>query len=214
MRPCEAGGVDEETITTPAALRELVGEPGQLTKDKVGDRLLDAHRQWLAHTPFVVLATSDAQGRCDASPKGDPAGNLVTVLDERRVALAERPGNKRVDGYLNVLDNPHVGLVCLIPGRGDTLRINGRATLVRDAPWFDQLVVQDRRPMLALTIDVDEVFFHCAKSLVRSRLWHPESWNPQAVASPAELARMSERPDAAVTALEEYQLSQYWTGLY
>ena len=133
--------MDEEKIATPEALRELIGEPTQRAKDKVGDRLLDVHRQWLAHTPFVVLATS---------------------------------GNKRVDGYFNVLDNPHVGLVCLIPGRGDTMRINGRATLVRDAPWFDQLVVQGRRPLLALTIDVDEVFFHCAKSLVRSRLWHPE----------------------------------------
>lgn len=206
--------MSEDVIRTVDELRDVVGHPLQRTRDKVTDRLDESHVRWLAHTPFVVLATAGSDGRTDASPKGDPPGQLVHVIDERSVALAERPGNRRVDGYLNVLDNPHAGLVCIIPGRGDTLRINGRARLVRDAPWFDELAVKDRRPLLALVIDVEEVFFHCAKAFMRSRLWHPEDWDPAAVASPAELAKVRERPDDEVAALEEYHGSQYSTGLY
>ena len=206
--------MSEATIRTAEELRALVGEPLPRVRDKVTDRLGEVHRQWLAHTPFVVLATAGADGRTDASPKGDPPGQLVHVLDERTVALAERPGNKRVDGYLNVLDNPHAGLVCVIPGRGDTLRINGRARLVREAPWFEEMVVKGHRPLLALVIDVEEVYFHCAKAFMRSRLWHPEDWDPTAVSSRAEIAKLLERPDEPIEALEEYYGASYSTGLY
>ena len=129
-----------------------------------------------------VLATADEGGRCDASPKGDPAGWLVHVLDDTTVAIAERPGNRRVDGYRNVLLNPRFGLLFLIPGRGDTLRVNGRARLVREAPFLDDMVVKGHRPLLALVVDVEEVFFHCAKAFLRSGLWKPETWDPEAVA--------------------------------
>ncbi len=206
--------MSEQTISTADELREIVGHPLPRTRDKVTDRLGEVHRRWLEHTPFVVLATSGADGRSDASPKGDPPGQLIHVIDERTVALAERPGNKRVDGYLNILDNPHAGLVCVIPGRGDTLRINGRARLVSDAPWFEEMVVKGHRPLLALVIDVEEVFFHCAKAFMRSRMWHPEEWDPTAVSSRAEIAKLLERPDETIEALEEYYGSQYSTGLY
>lgn len=206
--------MSEQTISTVEELRQLVGQPLDRVRDKVTDRLDDIHRQWLQHTPFVVVATADAEGRTDASPKGDPPGQLIHVIDEHTVALAERPGNKRVDGYLNVLANPRAGLVCVIPGRGDTLRINGRARLVSDAPWFDEMVVKGHRPLLALVIDVEEVFFHCAKAFMRSRLWHPEDWDPTSVASRAEIAKMLERPDEPIEALEEYYGSQYSSGLY
>ena len=206
--------MSEQSIHTLDELREIVGHPLQRARDKVTDRLGEVHRQWLEHTPFVVLATSSSDGRTDASPKGDPPGHLVHVIDERTVALAERPGNKRVDGYVNILDNPHAGLVCVIPGRGDTLRINGRARLVRDAPWFEEMVVKGHRPLLALVIDVEEVFFHCAKAFMRSRMWHPEDWDPTAVSSRAEIAKLLERPDETIEALEEYYGSQYTTGLY
>ena len=206
--------MSEATIRTAEELRALVGEPLPRVRDKVTDRLGEVHRQWLAHTPFVVLATAGADGRTDASPKGDPPGQLVHVIDERTVALAERPGNKRVDGYLNVLDNPHAGLVCVIPGRGDTLRINGRARLVREAPWFEEMVVKGHRPLLALVIDVEEVYFHRAKAFMRSRLWHPEDWDPTAVSSRAEIAKLLERPDEPIEALEEYYGARYSTGLY
>ena len=206
--------MSEETIRTAEELRELVGAPLPAVRDKVIDHLRDVHRQWLAHTAFVVVATSGADGRTDASPKGDPPGQLVHVLDDRTIALAERPGNRRADGYLNILDTPHAGLVCIIPGRGDTLRINGRARLVRDAPWFDEMVVKGHRPLLALVIDVEEVYFHCAKAFMRSRMWHPDEWDPTAVSSRAEISKLLERPDETIEALEEYYGSQYSTGLY
>ena len=102
------------------------------------------------------------------------------VIDDRTIAIAERPGNKRADGYKNILANPHVGLNFFIPGRGDTLRINGRARLVSDAPFFDEMVVKGHRPMLAVVVEIDDIFFHCAKAFLRSGLWKPETWDPEA----------------------------------
>ncbi|GAB3112023.1 pyridoxamine 5'-phosphate oxidase family protein [Janibacter alkaliphilus] len=201
-------------ITTDEELTALVGEPLPRVRDKARPALTDLDRQWLAATPFVVVATSADDGSCDASPKGDPAGDLVHVLDERTVALAERPGNKRVDGYRNVLRNPHVGLLCVIPGRGDTLRINGRARLVADAPWFDQLEVRGHRPILALVVEIDEVYHHCAKAFLRSRLWEPESWAPEALPSRARIAQATDRPETPLAELETYYGPQYAEHLY
>jgi len=129
-------------ITSEAELREAIGgyASGRAVT-KVRPSLHQLQIEWLHSSPFCVVATSDADGNCDASPKGDPAGHLIHVLDPRTIVIAERPGNKRADGYLNVLANPHVGVIALIPGRNDTLRINGRARLVRDAQWFDDLAV-------------------------------------------------------------------------
>jgi PPOX class probable FMN-dependent enzyme len=201
-------------ITTVDDLVALIGEPLPRVRDKVRPRLLPVHRDWLASTPFCVLATSAADGRCDASPKGDPAGRLVHVVDEATVAIAERPGNKRVDGYRNVLENPQVGLNFLIPGRGDTLRINGRARLVSDAPFFDQMVVKRHRPVLALVVDVEEVFFHCAKAFLRSGLWQPETWDPEVrVPSRAVVAKL-EGDDRSLDELEAYYGPAYAKGIY
>jgi uncharacterized protein len=167
-------------ITTVEELEALVGEPSERALIKERSALTDIDRAWLAATPFCVLATADAEGRCDASPKGDPPGRLVHVVDDRTIALAERPGNRRVDGYRNVLANPWVGLDFFLPGRGDTLRINGRARLVVDAPFFDELAVKGRRPLLGLVVDIETIFFHCAKAFSRSRLWDPTTWAPTA----------------------------------
>src|SRR5512146_2081704 len=164
-------------ITTPEELREVLGgQPGIRAATKERPALHPLQIEWLRSSPFCVLATSDADGNCDASPKGDPAGHLIHVLDPTTVVIAERPGNRRADGYLNILANPHVGLIALIPGRNDTLRINGRARLVRDAPWFDELAVRGKRPILAIVIEIDTVFSHCPKAFMRSKLWEPESW--------------------------------------
>ncbi|SFC30664.1 hypothetical protein SAMN04487968_105111 [Nocardioides terrae] len=202
-------------IATVDELVELVGQPNERARTKGRDRLLAVDRAWLAATPFCVLATADADGRCDASPKGDPAGRLVHVLDDRTIAIAERPGNKRVDGYRNVLANPHVGLEFLIPGRGDTLRVNGRARLVRDAPFFDDMAVRGRRPLLALVVDVEEVFFHCAKALLRSGLWQPETWAPEAgVPRRAVIAKEVEHAPGTLEELDAYYGDSYADGLY
>lgn len=203
-------------ITTVEELVALLGEPNQRARDKSRPALLPVDRDWLAASPFCVMATSDADGRCDASPKGDPAGQLVHVLDDTTIALAERPGNRRADGYRNILANPHVGLNFLIPGRGDTLRVNGRARLVSDAPWFDQLVVKGHRPLLAVVVDIEDLFFHCAKAFLRSQLWQPETWDPEArVPRRALIAKEVEAHGMDVAQLDDYYKPEnYGKSLY
>ena len=176
----EVNNVDE--------LRAIVGEPDLYVANKVKDRLSPIQRDWLAHSPLGFVATTDADGSVDVSPKGDPPG-FVHVIDDTTIAIPERPGNKRVDGYRNVLERPHVGTLFLIPGRGDTLRINGTARILADADYFDAMIVKGKRPILALEIDVEEVFFHCAKAFLRSDAWDPSTWNPTAVPSVAQIAK-------------------------
>jgi PPOX class probable FMN-dependent enzyme len=185
-------------------LREVLGEPSGRAVTKERTRLHPMDREWLATSPFCVLATSDAYGNCDASPKGDPAGHLVHVLDDARVAIAERPGNKRADGYRNVLSNPHVGIISLIPGRNETLRINGRARVLRDAPFFDEMVVRGNRPILALLVEIEQIFFHCPKAFMRSRLWQPETWQPGALPSGAAITKAVQETPETLEELEEY----------
>ncbi len=202
-------------IDTVAELRDLVGTPSARVAGKVRTSLDEIDRQWLAASPFALLATSDADGRCDVSPKGDPPGATL-VLDDRRIVLADRPGNRRVDGFRNVLVNPHVGLIFLVPGRGDTLRINGRARLVREAPFFDDLVVKGHRPQLAMLVDVEEVFFHCSKAFLRAKLWQPKSWGQAAGTLPsrARIAQKLERPEDSIETLEQYYGPSYADKLY
>ncbi|UPK76141.1 pyridoxamine 5'-phosphate oxidase family protein [Nocardioidaceae bacterium SCSIO 66511] len=200
-------------VTSYEELRELHGEPLQRVKDKVSPVLAPEHAAWIAHSPFCVLATSAPDGTCDASPKGDPAG-FVKVLDPTTIAIPDRPGNKRVDGFQNVLANPHVGLLFVIPGRGDTLRVNGRARLLREAPYFDDLVVRGHRPHLVLEVSVEQAFFHCSKAFLRSKLWDPDTWTPDAVPSRAQIAKRMERPDDSIEELEKYYGAQYANGLY
>src|SRR5690606_12632019 len=147
------------------------------------------------------------------SPKGDPPG-FTLVLDDSTIAIPDRRGNRRFDGFRNVLANPHVGLVYLIPGRGDTLRINGRARLLRDAPFFDEMAVRGKRPALALLVEVEEVFHHCAKAFLRSSLWRPETWRPDALPSRARIAKAMESRDEPLEAIERFYAEEYTRGLY
>jgi PPOX class probable FMN-dependent enzyme len=202
-------------ITETEALVALLGEPQQRARDKVRATLTDLDRDWLAASPFCVIATAAADGSCDASPKGDPAGRLVHVIDERTIAIAERPGNRRADGYHNILANPQVGLLFLIPGRGDTLRVNGRARLVSEAPFFDAMVVKGHRPVVAVVVEIDEVFHHCQKAFFRSRLWEPESWDPDGrVPRRAVIAQQLEPSGKSLEELDEYYGPAYREGLY
>ena len=159
------------------------------------------------------MATGDEHGELDVSPKGDPAG-FALVLDDTTIAIPERPGNRRADGFHNVLRNPHVGLVFVIPGRGDTLRINGRATIVRDAPFFDDMVVRGHRPALALVVDIDEVFFHCSKAFLRSKAWQPDEWTPDAAPRRALIAKAVERQGDSLDVLNEYYGPAYGERIY
>jgi PPOX class probable FMN-dependent enzyme len=204
-----------EQITTEAELSALLGEPTPRVRAKVRTELHDLDVAWLAASPFCLVATSAADGTCDVSPKGDPAGSLVKVIDRRTIAIAERPGNRRADGYRNILANPQVGLVFLIPGRGDTLRVNGRARLVTEPSLLETMPVKGHRPVLAVVVDVDEVFHHCAKAFLRSRLWDPASWDPEGVV-PARMhiAKALERPEDSLEELAVYYGPGYGGDLY
>ena len=194
-------------------LEQIIGVPAQRVADKVRHELAPVDREWLAAASLVFIATSDAAGNLDVSPKGDPAG-FVTVLDATTLAIPDRPGNRRVDGFHNLLADPHIGLVFLIPGRGDTLRVNGRATIVRDAEFFDDMVVRGNRPSLALLVEIEEVFFHCSKAFLRSKAWDPSSWDPTAVPRRAVIAHAVERPDDSLELLDEYYGPSYADGIY
>lgn len=191
-------------ISSEAELRELLGFPVGRAVTKERTRLHPIDREWLAASPFCIVATSDGNGNCDASPKGDPAGRLVHVIDDATIAIAERPGNKRADGYLNVLANPHAGIISLIPGRNETLRINGRATLVSDAPFFDELTVKGHKPVIALVLDIEQIFFHCAKSFMRSELWQPDSWHPEVLPRHAALVKALQNTAETLEELDDY----------
>jgi len=200
-------------ITSDAELRAVMGAPLQRALDKDRQALTTEHRAWLAASPFCLVATSDATGACDVSPKGDPAG-FVHVVDDTTLAIPERPGNRRADGFANILQNPRVGLIFVVPGRGDTLRVNGRATLLSDAPYADRLEVKGHRPVVILEVAVEQVFFHCAKAFLRSGLWDPTGWAPEAVMSRARIAQSLERPDDSLEELERYYGTQYEQDLY
>jgi PPOX class probable FMN-dependent enzyme len=164
-----------ETVASEAELRALIGQPSEVV---VKGRLaaLDDHcRAYIAKSPFVVVASADAAGELDVSPKGDPAG-FVQVLDDRTLAVPERPGNRRADTFANVLQNPRVALIFLIPGKSETLRVSGTAIIVKDRWLCDGMAVSGKAPALALVVSIVEVSIHCAKCVVRSKLWDPTHW--------------------------------------
>ncbi|SCG46016.1 pyridoxamine 5'-phosphate oxidase family protein [Micromonospora inositola] len=200
-------------ITSHEELRELLGTPMPRAVAKERTVLHERDRQWLAASPFCLVATAGADGSCDVSPKGDPPG-FTLVLDETTIAIPERPGNRRADGYRNILDNPHVGLIYLIPGRTDTLRINGRARLVRDAPFFDDMVVKGHRPVLAVVVEIEQIFYHCAKAFLRSELWQPATWRPDALPSRARLIKEVEAPAESLADLERHYGPDYAAHIY
>jgi PPOX class probable FMN-dependent enzyme len=201
-------------VTDPVRLREIVGEvmPQAATKERA--KLHQRDREWLAASPYCVLATADAEGNCDASPKGDPAGKLVHVLDDSTLAIPERRGNHRVDGYHNVLANPHVGLLSLIPGRRETLRINGRARVVSDAPFFEDMVVKGHKPVLALVVEIDTIYFHCGKASMRSGIWKPETWTSDTLPNHAQLVKETQVVEATLEQLVDKYGPKYEAELY
>ena len=206
--------VDENhRVTTVAQLEGLLGVPVPRVAQKVRPRLHSRDREWIGASTLCLVATASTDGRCDVSPKGDPAGNFLT-LDERTVVLPERPGNRRADGYRNILANPHVGLIFLIPGRRETLRVNGRASLASDGPYFDALELRGHRPRLCLLVDVEEVFFHCGKAFIRAGAWQPDSWEPDGLpAHPALVKEVEKRPEP-VEDLEAYYGDSYAQRAY
>lgn len=162
----------DAVIEDEAALRALIGEPSALVRSKIAPRLNALTRRFVEASPFVCLATSDRDGRCDVSPRGDPRG-FVRILSDETLLLPERPGNRLADSLRNILANPRVGLLFLLPGVGDTFRVNGRATLITDAALLAPSAVEGKVPRLGILIDVEEAFTQCSKALLRSELWNP-----------------------------------------
>ena len=200
-------------ISSEAELTELLGVPKPRVVTKERRRLHELDREWLAASPFCLVATAAPDGTCDVSPKGDPPG-FTLVLDDATIAIPERPGNRRADGFRNILTNPHVGLIYLVPGRRETLRINGRARLIREAPFFEDMIVKGHRPQLALLVEIEQIFFHCMKAFLRSRLWEPESWQPDVLPTHAQIAKRIQPCEETLEELERYYGPQYAMGIY
>jgi hypothetical protein len=164
-----------EVVSSEEQLRAILGLPAPRAVNKEIARLDEHCRTIISRSPFVLISSSDAEGRMDVSPKGDPAG-FVQVLDESTLAIPDRPGNRRADTFSNVLQNPHVGLLFIIPGRQETLRVNGRALIVRDRDLRERMAVEGKLPALALVVTVEQAFVHCGKCIIRSGLWDTKSW--------------------------------------
>jgi uncharacterized protein len=186
-------------VTTETELQSIVGVPGNLVNNKVINHLDEHCINFVSLSPFCLLSTSDENGHCDVSPRGDKPG-FAFVLDSKRIILPERPGNRRVDSMRNIISNPHIGLLFLIPGLGETLRVNGRACLVTDDELLDKMSERNRKPLIGIAIEVEECYIHCAKAFKRSGLWEPESW-----------AEHSKLPSAAKILSDHAKLSKLST---
>ena len=213
------GAVQHQTftqrVTSREELRAIVGGPTDLVVRKQL-AALDRHcRAYIARSPFVLVGTANGSGMCDVSPRGDTPG-FVQVLDERTLVIPERPGNRRTDTLGNILDNPRVGLLFIIPGVEETLRVNGSACIVRDEAILERAAHRGKRPLVAIGVEVEEAFLHCAKAFKRSRLWDSATWADRGELP--SLARMivDQVPDPGITveALEQRIENAYATQLY
>jgi len=164
-----------KVIGTEAELREYVKPPLRLIAEKGIDHIDAESRRFIELSPFFLLATAADDGTCDVSPRGDPAGSVL-ILDDRTLAFADRIGNRRLDSFINMLQRPHVGLLFMVPGSGDTVRVNGSARIVAEAPYLERMAMKGVTPQLAVEVRVEELFLHCARAFVRSSLWDVKTW--------------------------------------
>jgi hypothetical protein len=209
----ERGYVPQEVVTTADELAAILGEQFESQVDKVIDHIDEHCRTWIERSPFLVVSSASAAGAMDVSPKGDPPG-FVRVLDPKTLAVPDRPGNHRGDTFRNVLEDPHVGLMFVVPKRREVLRVSGTAQVVKDPPLLRSMAVGDKVPTLALLVEVQEAMFHCGKSMIRSHLWEPELWGPieglptygQALVDHAALDHPVEQVEHLMQLNEEYRL--------
>lgn len=164
-----------EVVKTEEDFRGVMGSPSALVTRKELNELDSHAREFIARSPFLLIGTSGTNGQIDMSPKGDPPG-FVHVLDEKTLAIPDRLGNGRADTFMNLIVNDQIGLIFFVPGKQETLRVSGRAIIVRDLSIRERMVVGDRLPEFAIVAEVDQMFFHCAKCMIRSNLWKPEHW--------------------------------------
>ena len=167
----------DRVVSTLEELEAVLGEQFDNQVGKVIDHVDEHCRAWIERSPFVVVSSASASGAMDVSPKGDPAG-FVRVLDPWTLAVPDRPGNHRGDTFKNVLENPHIGLMFVVPRRREVVRVSGTATVVRDEALLQSMAVEGKVPALALVVRVREAMSHCGKSMIRSHMWEPELWGP------------------------------------
>jgi PPOX class probable FMN-dependent enzyme len=193
----------QHVLTTEAGIREIVGEPLERSIRKERNTIDELCRGFITRSPFLLMATSGADGTCDVSPKGDAAG-FVKVLDEKRLIIPERNGNKRLDGIKNLLVNPHIGLIFIIPGCDYTLRINGRACITIDPELLAATASHGVTPKLAIGVETEQAFFHCVKAFRRAELWAQEQW-PSLGDLPSYACTLFKQIRPANLTLEDYE---------
>jgi len=204
-----------ETVTSEAALRDVLGSPGDLAIRKQLAALDHHCRAFIALSPFLLIGSADAVGRHDVSPRGDGPG-FVMVLDEKTLVIPERPGNRRLDTLYNIIQTGSVGLLFIVPGVEEVLRVNGRACVVRDAAILDRATAQGKRPLIAIGVEIEECFMHCAKSMKRSKLWETPHW-PERAALPSLAQMLADQvhpADTTVADLDAYLHESYSKRLY
>lgn len=204
-----------DPIQSAEELASVIGKPSEFSLRKELQALDEHMRRFIAHSPFAILCTHSADGRCDASPRGDAPG-FVHVIDDHTLLIPDRMGNKRVDSYRNILETGRIGLLFLVPGFGETLRVNGRAAIIRDEVWLTPLTAQGKRPLVAVAVQVEECFLQCAKALIRSKLWETHD-RPNLDALPCAAEMLSDHakmPDFDVAKLQTLLDDAYQNKLY
>jgi uncharacterized protein len=204
---------NDHRITTLTELRAIFGEPSPLVAKKLLRGLDEMAADFIRRAPFVVLGTADADGNQDVSPKGDGPG-FVLIEDERTLLIPDRKGNKLIFTLQNILANPHVGLIFIVPGTNETLRVNGTAELSNDPALLDRLSARGQAAQLAIRVTVRECFFHCAKAFIRSQLWKPETWSEQMRISWGQYLAAKIGADAEMaTQIDQFVEQDYKTNL-
>lgn len=165
----------KKPITTSEDVQRILGEKFESQEQKAIDHIDDICREWIERSPFVTIATVNRQGQIDVAPKGDPAG-FVKILDEKTLAIPDRLGNNRGDTLHNVIDNPRVGLMFVIPMRNEVVRVSGAGQICQDDDILETMIVNNKKPDMALLVHVEEAMYHCGKSMIRSKMWKPDEW--------------------------------------
>ena len=203
-------------VETESDLREVIGAPTELVSGKVSDRLNDIFQEYIERSPFVCVASVSRDGALDVSPRGDPAG-FVRILDEHTLLIPERPGNRIVDTLTNVLETGRIGLLFLVPGVGETFRVNGSARIVDDAELLSASTVDGKAPRLGLLVTVEEAYTQCSKALIRSDLWNPARHvDPKTMPTSGEMLKAVSDPTLDVDEYERARAERYRRreGLY
>jgi uncharacterized protein len=198
-----------------ASFQEGIGQPSARAAAKVISFIDEHCIDFISKSPFLTLSTSDGDGKCDVSPRGDSPG-FVTVLDEQHLFIPERPGNRRMDTAHNLIENPNIGLLFLIPGLGETLRINGKAYICRDPELLEKSIANGRTPLFGILVEAEECFIHCAKAVIRSGLWNGDSWLAKDAlpSAPAMLAAHTKLPNDTVELVAKDLQESYKMRLY